>query len=76
MVLEDDRHYFPPYDAIPVARTAAFESHPGLREALEALAGRIDAAMIRRLNFEVDGRKRDPREVAKEIVATLAAEKR
>ena len=71
VVLEDDRHYFPPYDAIPVARTHAFASHPGLKEALESLAGRIDAATIRRLNFEVDGRKRDPREVAKEIVATL-----
>ncbi len=71
VVLEDDRHYFPPYDAIPVARLAALSQHPGLKEALDALSGRIDAAAIRRLNFEVDGRKRDPGDVAKEFVESL-----
>lgn len=76
VVLEDDRHYFPPYDAIPVARAAALAQHPGLREALDALAGRIDAASIRRLNFEVDGRRLDPREVAKDFIASLGLEKR
>ena len=76
VVLEDDRRYFPPYDAIPVARAAVLAQHPGLREALDALAGRIDAASIRRLNFEVDGRKRDPREVAKDFIASLGLEKR
>ena len=75
VVLEDDRHYFPPYDAIPVARLAALAQHPGLKEALDALAGRIDAAAIRRLNFEVDGLKRDPKEVAKEFVTALASGK-
>jgi osmoprotectant transport system permease protein len=71
VVLEDDRHYFPPYDALPVVRPAALESNPGLRATLEALAGKIDAATMRRLNFEVDGRKRDPKEVAREFVAAL-----
>ena len=72
VVLDDDRHYFPPYDAIPVVRMAAFSEHPGLREAIESLAGRIDAATMRRLNFEVDGSKRDPRDVARAFLATLA----
>jgi osmoprotectant transport system permease protein len=71
VVLEDDRHYFPPYDALPVARTAALSKHAGLRAALEALAGEIDAATMRKLNLEVDGKKRDPKEVAREFVATL-----
>ena len=71
VVLEDDRHYFPPYDALPVARIAAFAQHRGLEEALEALAGRIDAAAMRRLNFEVDGLKHDPRDVAKAFLANL-----
>lgn len=71
VVLEDDRHYFPPYDALTVVRAAALEEHPGLRAALETLNGRIDAATMRRLNFEVDGRKRDPREVAREALSSL-----
>jgi glycine betaine/choline ABC-type transport system substrate-binding protein len=70
-VLEDDRHYFPPYDALPVARASALREHPRLREALEGLAGAIDAKDMRRLNYEVDGRKRNPREVAREFLAGL-----
>ena len=70
VVLEDDRHYFPPYDAVPVANTPRLHAHPGLAEALRLLAGRIDAATMRRLNYEVDGRHRSPAEVAREIVET------
>ncbi len=76
VVLEDDRRYFPPYDAILVTRPGAFSEHPGLREALSSLEGRIDADTMRRLNFEVDGRKRNPREVAAEFVVTLFAQSR
>jgi glycine betaine/choline ABC-type transport system substrate-binding protein len=68
VVLEDDLRYFPPYDAIPVTREQALSRHPGLAAALESLAGRLDADAMRRLNYEVDGRKRDPREVAKDFV--------
>jgi glycine betaine/choline ABC-type transport system substrate-binding protein len=71
VVLEDDRSYFPPYDALPVARQAALAQHPAFGEAMDMLAGRIDAATMRRLNFEVDGRKRNPRDVARDYVATL-----
>jgi len=75
VVLEDDRHYFPPYDAILVTRAAALAEHPGLGSTLASLEGRIDAATMQRLNFEVDGRKRNPREVAAEFIATLMVER-
>jgi osmoprotectant transport system permease protein len=68
VVLEDDRHYFPPYEAVPVMNTRALRAHPGLAEAVGFLAGRIDAATMRRLNYEVDGRRRAPAEVAREFV--------
>ncbi|HEY7988241.1 MAG TPA: glycine betaine ABC transporter substrate-binding protein, partial [Lapillicoccus sp.] len=42
VVLEDDRHYFPPYDAVPVMNESSLLLHPGLLEALDSLAGRID----------------------------------
>ncbi|MEO8500547.1 MAG: glycine betaine ABC transporter substrate-binding protein, partial [Vicinamibacteria bacterium] len=71
VVLEDDRHYFPPYDAVPIARLEALSTHPALRDALDSLAGRMDAATMRRLNYEVDGRKRNPKDVAREFVQTL-----
>jgi osmoprotectant transport system permease protein len=66
VVLEDDRRYFPPYDAVPVARTAALDAHPGLRAALDGLGGRLDAASMRRLNDAVDREHRAPADVARD----------
>lgn len=66
--LEDDRRYFPPYEAVTLVRSEALEKHPELRKALERLAGKIDVATMRRLNNEVDGKKRNPREVAREFL--------
>ena len=66
--LQDDRRYFPPYEAVALVRSKAIEDHPKLKSALDRLSGKIDAATMRRLNHEVDGRKRDPAEVAKEFL--------
>ena len=66
--LEDDRRYFPPYEAVALVRSEAIEKHPKLREALGRLGGKIDAATMRRLNHEVDGLKRDPGVVAREFL--------
>jgi osmoprotectant transport system substrate-binding protein/osmoprotectant transport system permease protein len=71
VVLEDDRHYFPPYDAVPVANEGRLARHPGLAAALESLAGRIDEAAMRRMNYAVDGEHRAPADVAREFVAQL-----
>jgi osmoprotectant transport system permease protein len=68
VVLEDDRRYFPPYEAVPLVRGGAIRRLPKLREALNRLAGKIDAATMRRLNAEVDGHRRDPAEVAREFL--------
>ena len=54
VVLDDDRRYFPPYQAAPVTRDVALDRHPRLREALAALAGSLDEAGMRALNREVE----------------------
>ena len=74
VVLEDDRRYFPPYEAVPIVRTTSLEAHPGLASALHALAGRIDAPTMRRLNQEVDGEHKGPGSVAREFLRTLEPE--
>ncbi len=66
--LEDDRRYFPPYEAVPLVSAATLRRHPTLRAALNRLAGKIDAATMRRLNHEVDGKHRDPAAVAREFL--------
>ena len=43
VMLEDNRHYFPPYDAAVVARSATLLAHPELRAVLQLLSGRITA---------------------------------
>lgn len=67
-VLEDDRRYFPPYQAAVVARTAALT--PEVRKALSELSGAIDDTAMRRLNYEVAGRQRQATEVAREFLAS------
>jgi glycine betaine/choline ABC-type transport system substrate-binding protein len=66
VILDDDRHYFPPYDAVVVHRTDLDERCKGASAALESLRNTIDDATMRRLNYEVDGRKRDVGEVVRE----------
>ena len=67
VVLEDDRRYFPPYDAVPIVRRDALARFPQLRAALAELAGKITAADMRRLNYAVDGEHRDVAVVVREF---------
>jgi glycine betaine/choline ABC-type transport system substrate-binding protein len=66
-VLDDDRHYFPPYDAAVVYRNDIDKKCAGASKALESLKNSIDDATMRRLNFEVDGKKRDATAVIREF---------
>jgi len=59
VILEDDRHYFPPYDAVPIVRRATLEKFPQLRSALAELGGKINGQDMRHLNYLVDGEQRD-----------------
>jgi glycine betaine/choline ABC-type transport system substrate-binding protein len=64
--LEDDRHYFPPYEAVLLARRDTLERLPRAREVLQRLAGAVSTEEMRRLNYEVDGRKRPAADVVRE----------
>jgi glycine betaine/choline ABC-type transport system substrate-binding protein len=68
VVLDDDRHFFPPYDAALVSRADLGKKCAAGVAALDSLAGTIDATRMRRLNYEVDGKHRDVKDVAKEFV--------
>jgi osmoprotectant transport system substrate-binding protein len=67
VALEDDRQYFPPYQAAPIVRSASFTQHPELRPVLASLAGKISEEQMRRMNQAVDGDQRDPAAVAREF---------
>jgi osmoprotectant transport system substrate-binding protein len=70
VALQDDRHYFPPYDAVPIVRRAALEKFPQLRAALADLGGKISEEEMRRLNREVDADQRDVATAVREFRAS------
>ncbi len=75
--LEDDRHWFPPYEAVFVVRADALERIPALGVALSTLTGRISTAAIRRLNLQVDGDRQPVDRVVsgfRESLASISAQ--
>jgi osmoprotectant transport system substrate-binding protein len=68
VVLEDDKHYFPPYDAAPVVREQTLARYPALRQALSDLGGKISEEDMRRLNYAVDGEHRDLKPLVTEFL--------
>ncbi|HLH08393.1 MAG TPA: glycine betaine ABC transporter substrate-binding protein [Terriglobales bacterium] len=68
VVLQDDRHYFPPYDAVPIVRQDTIRRFPLLKTALDDLAGKISEDEMRKMNYAVDGERRDTPVVAREFL--------
>jgi osmoprotectant transport system substrate-binding protein len=68
-VLEDDRHYFPPYEAVPLVREDSLRRHPEIQVALDRLAGKVSAAEVQSLNDAVDRQHRDVGDVVREFRA-------
>lgn len=64
--LADDRQYFPPYEAVYLVRQDTMARVSELGEVMSKLANAISTEEMRRLNFEIDGKKRDPKEVVRE----------
>jgi osmoprotectant transport system permease protein len=67
--LEDDRHYFPPYEAVILTRKETIEHVAALKDVLDNLTNSLSTIEMRRLNYEVDGRKRDIKEVVRQWLA-------
>jgi osmoprotectant transport system substrate-binding protein len=68
LVLEDDKHYFPPYEAVAVARRQTLQEHPEVAAILAELGGKISDQEMQRLNYALDGQHRDAGDVAREFL--------
>lgn len=71
VVLEDDRRYFPVYEAVPLARSAFLLRHPEAAAALRRLEGAISGAEMRRMNHAVDAQRQDPARVVTAFLDTI-----
>src|SRR6202046_1645532 len=67
-ILEDDKHYFPPYEAVPIVRNDTLERYPDVRDAIAQLAGKISDEEMRKMNYAVAGQGRDVTDVAHEFL--------
>lgn len=67
-VLEDDRRFFPPYDASPVVSNEVLKQHPELKTSIEKLMGQISTEQMQQMNYEVDAKLKEPSVVAKEFL--------
>ncbi len=67
VVLEDNKRYFPPYEATPVFRKDTLKKYPQLEKSLSQLSGKINAEEMRKLNYLVEGELRNVKEVVKEF---------
>jgi osmoprotectant transport system substrate-binding protein len=65
--LQDDLHYFPPYEAVPLVRDDSLKLHPEIQRAMTRLAGKVSADRMQAMNDAVDGQHRDVGEVVREF---------
>jgi glycine betaine/choline ABC-type transport system substrate-binding protein len=73
VALEDNRHYFPPYDAVPIVRSATLLRQPAVGRALARLAGKVTDDDMRALNAAVDLDHQDVRTAVEKFLATIPA---
>jgi osmoprotectant transport system substrate-binding protein len=67
VVLQDDRHYFPPYEAVPLVREDSVKKHPEIQAAIGRLAGKVSADEVQAMNDAVDAQHRDVGDVVREF---------
>lgn len=71
VVLEDNKKYFPPYQAVPIFNQEVLETYPQIKEAVEQLSGQITAEQMQQLNYLVDNQSQSVKQVVKEFLREL-----
>jgi osmoprotectant transport system substrate-binding protein len=67
VIMADDKHYFPPYEAVPLVRQDSVAKHPEIQTAMTRLAGKVSADEVQAMNDAVDAQHRDVGEVVREF---------
>lgn len=66
VILEDDKKYFPPYEAVPIFNQATLTQYPEIKAAINQLAGLVSNEAMQKLNYQVDSQSRPVEEVVRE----------
>lgn len=73
VILQDDKRYFPPYEAVPIVRTEILQQYPQVKTAIAELAGSITADEMQKMNYAVEGELREPKDVVREFLDSKKA---
>ncbi|MFS2189639.1 ABC transporter permease/substrate-binding protein [Mucilaginibacter sp. Mucisp84] len=68
VVLDDDKHIFPPYYAAPIVRDDVLKKFPDLEQTLNLLSGKINDSVMTVLNYRTDYLHQSPERVAKDFL--------
>ncbi|MTJ07848.1 glycine betaine ABC transporter substrate-binding protein [Anabaena sp. UHCC 0204] len=66
VILEDDKKYFPPYQAVPIFNQEILQKYPELTDTINQLAGKISTTEIQKMNYQVDNQSQPVSEVVRE----------
>jgi len=72
LVLEDDRHFWPPYNIAPVVRLDALRTHPRIEAVLDGVSARLAVGTLRELNAAVEVDECDPPLVARQFLSGVS----
>lgn len=70
VVLQDDKHLFPPYYAAPIVREDTLKAHPEISSILNELSGKIDDETMKHLNYQVDVQHKSADDVARQFLVS------
>ncbi len=69
-VLADDKHYFPPYEAVTIVRGEIANEHPEVVTAVAELAGKISDRDMQQMNYEAIAQHKDVSVVTREFLTS------
>ena len=71
VLLEDDKHFWPPYNIAPVVRLDTLRKHAEIATVLNSISPKLTDAVLRRLNQQVNVQKMDPADAAAQFLRTV-----
>jgi osmoprotectant transport system substrate-binding protein len=69
-VLQDDKNYFPPYEAVTIVRNEIAQEHPDVMAAIAELSGKISDRNMQHMNYEATAEHRDISVIVREFLAS------
>ncbi|MDD6407071.1 MAG: glycine betaine ABC transporter substrate-binding protein [Lactobacillus equicursoris] len=68
-ILKDNKHFWPPYNVVPLVRKSVLKKNPEIATVLNAVDKKLTTKALSKLNYQVDMQGRSYQKVASEWIA-------